>query len=221
MTRLSTGIQGLDQVLHGGVIPSRVYLVHGVPGTGKTTVGLHFLAAGEGKPESRVLVTFGQPEEHLRADAGTLGLSLDGVSIVDLTPAPESFSAMQSYDIFSPAEIEREPITEEISKALSRPNIERVFVDGFDHFRQLAIDVFHYHRLVQSFFRFATHRGATAIVASEGHECASDADGVIELESGADCRNLRVVKFRGSDFEPGHHAMRLTGKGIQVLPNAA
>src|SRR5262245_50414207 len=140
MTRLSTGIQGLDQVLHGGVIPSRVYLVYGEPGTGKTTVGLHFLAAGERKPESSVLITFGQPGEHVLVDAATLGLSLDGVSIVDLTPSPESFSAMQTYDIFSPAEIEREPITEEISKALSRPNIERIFVDGFDHFRQLAMD---------------------------------------------------------------------------------
>jgi len=44
--RLSTGILGLDQILHGGLIPGRAYLVRGRPGTGKTTLGLHFLATG-------------------------------------------------------------------------------------------------------------------------------------------------------------------------------
>jgi len=36
--RLSTGILGLDQILHGGLIPGRAYLVRGRPGTGKTTL---------------------------------------------------------------------------------------------------------------------------------------------------------------------------------------
>jgi len=35
--RVSTGIQGLDQILHGGFLPGRVYLVHGQPGAGKST----------------------------------------------------------------------------------------------------------------------------------------------------------------------------------------
>ena len=37
-TPLSTGIQGLDEVLRGGFTPKRVYLVEGVPGSGKTTL---------------------------------------------------------------------------------------------------------------------------------------------------------------------------------------
>jgi circadian clock protein KaiC len=40
--RLSSGIRGFDEVLHGGFIPGRAYLVRGGPGSGKTTLGLHF-----------------------------------------------------------------------------------------------------------------------------------------------------------------------------------
>jgi circadian clock protein KaiC len=221
MTRTSTGVAGLDQILHGGLIPSRVYVAHGESGTGKTTLGLHFLTAENSQPESCVLITFDQPADHLRHDAKTLGLDISRVSLVDLTPAPEIFSAAQTYDIFSPAEIEREPITSEIAKAIGRDGIARIFVDGFDHFRQLAGETFQYRRLIQSFFRFATHKGATVLIASEGSECVTNADGAIHLDLRLNGRRLRILKFRGSDFEPGYHRMRLTARGIQVLPNAA
>lgn len=51
ISRLSTGIAGLDEVLRGGLIPGQAYLLRGGPGTGKTTLGLHFLAAGAAKGE--------------------------------------------------------------------------------------------------------------------------------------------------------------------------
>ncbi|MCS7309588.1 MAG: recombinase, partial [Armatimonadetes bacterium] len=44
--RISTGVPGLDEVLEGGLLPRRAYLLRGAPGTGKTLLGLHFLAAG-------------------------------------------------------------------------------------------------------------------------------------------------------------------------------
>ena len=221
MKRLSTGIEGLDQILHGGLVAGRVYLVHGQSGTGKTTLGFHFLAAGDPKPGSNLLITFDQPENHLRSDARTLGLSIDHAVVLDLTPTPETFSAMQSYDIFSPAEIEREPMTAEIAKAIRDTHVQRIFVDGFDHFRQLATDAFNYRRLIQSFFRFATHDGATVLVASESRDCLGDADAVINLGVQDSGRNIRVLKYRGSDFQPGNHSMRLAAHGIQVFPNAA
>lgn len=44
--RLSSGVPGLDEILYGGLIPERTYLVRGDTGTGKTILGLHFLLAG-------------------------------------------------------------------------------------------------------------------------------------------------------------------------------
>lgn len=219
--RISTGIEGLDQILHGGLIAGRTYLVHGDVGAGKTTVGLHFLAAGLSEGNRVLLITFGQAEENVRADAKALGLNLDGVSFLDLSPTPETFSEMQSYDIFSPMEVEREPMTREIVHAIEQHNPQRIFVDGFGQFRHLASDEFHHRRLVQSFFRFATNRGATLLISSEDTDCARDADGVIHLDFTYGGHSVRVTKFRGSDFQGGSHQMQLTGSGVQIRPNAA
>ena len=37
--RLSTGVSGLDEILHGGLQPGRAYLVSGGPGGGKKDQG--------------------------------------------------------------------------------------------------------------------------------------------------------------------------------------
>ena len=43
--KISAGVEGVDEVLDGGFIPNRAYMVRGGAGTGKTTLGLHFLTA--------------------------------------------------------------------------------------------------------------------------------------------------------------------------------
>ncbi|MBI4471811.1 MAG: hypothetical protein HY646_04020 [Acidobacteria bacterium] len=215
--RVSTNIDGLDQILRGGLIGSRAYLVHGASGTGKTTVGFHFLAGSD----RTLLVSFTEAEESLRADARAIGLDIDRVKCLDLSPAAESFAEKRTYDIFSPGEVERESVAQLIVTTVESVRPQRVFVDGFNVFRSLASDSFHYYRLVQSFFRFATKHGCTVLVASEEPDCASIVDGVIHLEFTRANRFVRVTKLRGSDFQPGRHPMRLTAAGIQVLPNAA
>jgi hypothetical protein len=42
--RLSTGIAGLDNIMGGGLMPGRLYLVEGTPGAGKTTLGLRMVS---------------------------------------------------------------------------------------------------------------------------------------------------------------------------------
>jgi circadian clock protein KaiC len=216
--RISTGISGLDFVLRGGFMPGRAYLVHGEPGTGKTTLGLHFLSI---EPASSLLITFAQAVDLIRSDAASLGLNINELPVLDFSPPPETFSQVQTYDIFSPAEVEREPISRRISKTIEESKPKRIFVDSFGYFLNLATDAFQRRRLAQSFFRFATKRGATLIVAADERDCARDVDGVIHLESGPEGRFLRVTKFRGSDFQAGQHPMRLTSEGLQVPLSAA
>src|SRR5215831_15241110 len=127
--RISTGIVGLDNILRGGLLQGRVYLVHGEPGTGKTTLGLHFLSSGD----DGLLITFGQSAEHLRRDASSLGLKIDDLTILDLTPSAEVFTDVQTYDIFSPVEVEREPVSRQIAKTIETIRPRRIFVDSFDY----------------------------------------------------------------------------------------
>jgi len=219
--RVSTGIQGLDNILFGGLIARRTYLVYGEPGTGKTTVGLHFLSAGVSIGETALMIAFSQPEDHIRADARSIGLNISSVKILDLTARPEAFAENESYDIFAPAEVEREFMTAQISKEIGDARPARIFIDSLTQFRSLAMDDFHHRRLVQSFFRFATLQGATVIAASDESEYARDVDGVIQLELVQLNRTIRIVKFRGSDFQVGYHPMRLTSSGLKIPLTAA
>ena len=42
----STGVEGLDDVLGGGLTANQLYVIEGVPGTGKTTLALQYLMEG-------------------------------------------------------------------------------------------------------------------------------------------------------------------------------
>jgi circadian clock protein KaiC len=44
--RVSRGIAGLDEIMNQGLLPQRLCLARGGPGSGKSTLGLHFLADG-------------------------------------------------------------------------------------------------------------------------------------------------------------------------------
>ncbi|MDB4938493.1 MAG: recombinase RecA [Labilithrix sp.] len=222
--RRSTGVAGLDEVLHGGLLPGRTYLVRGGPGTGKTMLGLHFLTAGARLGERTLFITVEESTEQIRKDAGVLGFDLGGVRFVDLTPGSEFFTKAQSYDIFTPAEVEREPTTRMIVKEIEALRPDRVFLEAMTQFRYLSPDAFQYHKQVLSLLRFLEERGATVLFTSEGSDITTDehlqflSDGVLNLESSSAGRAVTVIKFRGSDYEPGSHSLRLTGHGMEVYP---
>jgi len=45
--KIHSGTPGLDEVLHGGFTSGQTTVVSGGPGTGKTIIGLQFLATGD------------------------------------------------------------------------------------------------------------------------------------------------------------------------------
>jgi circadian clock protein KaiC len=174
--RCPTGIAGLDEVLHGGLVPHRAYLARGGPGTGKTTLGLHFLRAGIERGERALLITLESAESQLRSDAATQGLGLDGVHVLDLSPTREFFAENQSYDIFSPADVERDPTTRQIIETVQDHRPVRVFVDAITTLRYLAPDAFQFRKQALSFLRFLVESGATVVMSSEPTAAVPDDD---------------------------------------------
>ena len=223
-TRMSTGVAGLDEVLLGGFLPSRAYLVRGGPGCGKTTLGMHFLTTGAANGERVLFISLGEPEAELRQDAESLGFDLGGITFLDLSPPAEFFSEVESYDIFSPAEVEREPTTRKIVELVEKLKPQRIFMDSMTQFRYLSTDSFQFRKQALSFLRFLVDQGATVLFTSEGTTEVPDddlqfmSDGVIHLNFAPEGRTLQVTKFRGSGFRTGAHSMRLGGNGMAVFP---
>lgn len=224
LARLGTGVAGLDEILGGGLIAGRAYMVRGGPGTGKTMLGLHFLAAGAAAGEPALCISLEEPEPQLRQDAVAVGIDLGGVDFLDLSPEPEFFAEGKFYDIFTPAEVEREPTTRKIIECVELLKPKRVFLDAITQFRYLCGDDFQFHKQVLSFIHFLRNKGVTLLMTCEGSIAAPDddlqflSDGVLHLEFSGDVRSLEVSKFRSADFQSGKHTMRLTGGGMRVYP---
>ncbi|MDJ0589169.1 MAG: ATPase domain-containing protein [Pleurocapsa sp. MO_226.B13] len=224
LNRISTGIAGLDEILSGGLITEQTYLITGQPGSGKTTLGFHFLRTGVSQGERCLFISFSEPETRLRRNAELVGVDINDVEFLDLSPRADFFSDNQTYDIFSPAEVDKAPITKKIITAIDEVKPQRIFLDAITQFRFLSSDTFHFRKQVQSFLCFMLERKTTMLFTSEGSDRNPDddlqfmSDGVIELRITPEQRRIRVAKFRGSDFISGYHELQLTPRGIAVFP---
>ncbi len=91
MQRISTGIKGLDDMLHGGLIPKRPYVITGPPGSGKTTLGIHFLMDGIKHDENVILVALDEPPNEIKLNAWALGFDVASIRILDAVPEVKGF----------------------------------------------------------------------------------------------------------------------------------
>lgn len=222
-TRISTGVQGLDGILHGGLIPDRRYLVRGGPGLGKTTLGLSFLTAAD-QDEASLFIGFQEPAEEIRANAASVGMDVSDVEFLCLSPGEDFFSQGEGYDVFSASNVEQGPMADSIIEAVERIQPTRVFIDSMTQLRFMSADLYQFRKQAQSFMRFLTKRGATVAFTSEASRELPDndlqflADGVINLKLQGLHATIRVSKFRGSRFHPGPHQFRLGEQGFSVFP---
>jgi circadian clock protein KaiC len=74
--RVSTGIEGLDQLIGGGFLAGKTYLVSGESGTGKTIFGLQYLYNGLIRGENGIYISGEEKPMHLIVDAESLGWDL-------------------------------------------------------------------------------------------------------------------------------------------------
>jgi circadian clock protein KaiC len=228
--RLSTGIQGLDEVLSGGLPQGQIYLVEGESGAGKTTLGLQFLLAGQRRGERTLWITLSETERQLRQTAQSHGWSLDGTEVCNPV-APEGIGqGNDKYSFFSPADVELEQIRQAIVAATERVRPSRVVFDPFSDVRHLAREILHYRRQVLSLREFFNEHGCTVLLMQEltrgttgDLQAEALVHGYLTLhqdapEYGGQRRRLRVHKMRGMAFRDGFHDFSIQTGGIEVYP---
>ena len=224
-----TGIQGLDEILEGGLPRGRTSLVCGGAGCGKTLLAIEFISHGileNGEPG--VFVSFEEPIRELEENVASLGIDLSGLKRRKLLAMDEV--RVERSEIEETGEYDLEGLFVRLGSLIDEVNARRVALDTIDSlfagFPNQGILRAELRRL----FRWLRERGVTTLVTAEQGEGTLTRHGLEEYVS--DCviqldhrvrdhiatRRLRVIKYRGTAHRTNEYPTMINTHGLSVLP---
>lgn len=224
-----TGIAGLDEIMEGGLTNGRMYLIHGGPGTGKSTLALQYLVEGLRREEHCLLVGITGAAEELELVAEAHGWKLDKslltVHEIDFTPE----DALDSFQIFHASEMVLGETMKGIMTVIDRVQPKRVVIDSLSEFRLLAEDALRFRREIIGFKKLFLQSDRTMLLLDYPPQNQDDiqleavSHGTIILERvaqnfGPARRRLQINKFRAKKFHSGWHDFDIRTGGIEVFP---
>ena len=230
MIKVKTGISGLDQMLNGGLIAGRPYLVSGMPGAGKSIFGMQFLmqAAQEGK--SGIYVTMEERKKGLKQNYQVFGWNIDKIHVIQATPElGNKMWEIRTDASFINMTLNLNNLTDAIKEKLA-PGVERIVLDSVTTLKMLYSSEVDARREILSLIHFLTDTGCTSLLLAEkfDDERAMEsflAEGSIELriieEKGIKKRAIEIKKMRGTAFDEQWRPMKITDKGIIVYADEA
>ena len=224
--RVQTGVRELDTMLHGGVLRGTTSVTLGFSGSGKTTLGLHFLHTGAQLGEPGVLLGFYESPERVFQCGERFGFGL------------REFAATDEFShVWQPShEYGLDRIAARLFAEIDRIGAKRVVIDSLDGLRQAAYDPSRTIRFVTALLGELRAREITTILTDEtlkpsGPEMEMRVEGISALVEnlllleymtvGPRMRRLvSIVKQRASAHETSAREFFLTGRGIEVAPDA-
>lgn len=233
MMKIKTGIAGLDDMLGGGLIEGRPYLIAGGPGAGKTILAMQFLIDGTKNREKGLYISLEESAEQLRADMATFGWNLDLIKIVDTTQELSLDKWMiRSSSVVSKPEFTLPNLVEVIKEKLDMYAPKRIVIDSITSVRLLYENKSDMRREILSLMNFLSKSDCTSLITSEtGTDYETTrilmeeflASGVIKLHTierrGEIINAISIEKIRGSDFDKHLRPMKISNEGIVVFPN--
>lgn len=222
--RVPTGITGLDEMLGGGLLFNSVAVVKGAPGTGKSCVGMEFIARGASEyGENGLIITFEEFPRQLYRDAVSIGFDLrvleqEGkLRTIFTTPAVFLREIQQPGGIFD--------------RTIEEVSARRVFVDSMTQLERITQDPVQLREIMYTFLNGLLRYEITAVVTQEdafitGNMSVAEAglsyivDTIIQLRyveiSSSIDRALFVLKHRASDHDKRIRRMAITSQGVKV-----
>src|SRR5205809_6300049 len=136
--RCASGVDGLDEILCGGLPADCFYLVQGDPGSGKTTLALQFLFEGLRQGERVLYITLSETKQELLKVARSHGWSLNKIPVLDLSAVEDLLRPEAQTTVFHPSEIELTKVSRLLLDEVDKAQPARVAFDSLSEFRLMA-----------------------------------------------------------------------------------
>jgi KaiC/GvpD/RAD55 family RecA-like ATPase len=219
--RLSSGVPGFDELVQGGLLSDRLYVVSGPPGSGKTTFCSQFITRGAKEGEECLYVTMHETKEELIQDMSGYEFGFDramqsgSVEFLNLvTETGKRAIAQFGTD---------GGLTNRLVAFIESNGVDRVVVDStmlLQHFFSDMSDE------ITGFLSALKQTDATVLLISEMTDPTSYSDehylahGVVFfhnfLDSGGMTRGLQVIKMRGTAIDCDIRQISFSDQGLRV-----
>jgi circadian clock protein KaiC len=220
--RLSTGVEGVDAMIGGGMPNATVLGLIGPSGIGKTTLGIHFMCASS-PAEPGLFFGFSETPPHLLQRAASLGLDLEGAvgrDEVEILWQPQGENVQDG-------------LAHKLLDAVSRRSVRRLFIDGLGAFIEATIEPGRVTRFFALLVNELRARGVTTLYTMETRDLvgpgiempisgiSSVVESLIALRyveyHSRSRRLLSVIKVRDSGFDPALREFVISdGSGISL-----
>jgi circadian clock protein KaiC len=220
--RVPSGVDQLDVMLGGGLPASSTTMVMGPSGTGKTTLGLQFLAKCS-EAEPGLLFGFYETPPRLNAKIGAICPSLAPLiasGAVEVLWQPPMDDLLDAYG-------------ERVLRAVHRRKVRRLFIDGLGAFKQAAgSEPGRIGNFLTALMNEMRVLGVTTLytlevpdlmgpaIRSPIGDLSSLAENLlmlrfVELRSRL-YRLISILKVRDSQFDPSLHEYATSGQGLVI-----
>jgi len=232
ITKVKTGIPGLDEILNGGIPSRNVVLLSGGPGTGKTIFGQQFLFNGILNGNAGVYLALEEHPVQIRVNMAQFGWDVKRYEAEGKFAIVDAFTSgigeaakrekyvVQAVDDFP-------MLIDMVRTAIKDLNAERVVVDSVTtlYITKPALA----RSMVLQLKKVLSGLGCTSLLISQvsvtergfgGPGVEHAADGIIRLDldevNGELYRSLIVWKMRGTAHSMRRHPFEITNNGIVV-----
>jgi len=183
--KVKTGVPGLDEMLEGGLIPGRTYVVSGTSGTGKTTLALQFLLEGSKQGERVLYVSLDEPPNEVRRNMMSYGWDLSRIQVFDATADVMSYDKTPVRDVSterkvvyfgdvkdeirktsekSPMDMTVNTLQELVKQEMKVRRYSRIVIDSLSSLRHFYIRTSEENASTISFIRVLSDIGVTSLV---------------------------------------------------------
>jgi circadian clock protein KaiC len=242
-TNSPTGIQGLDELLSGGIPKGRVILIVGGPGSGKTILASQFLYKGlSDYDENGIFVSLDENKTHFYNEMQSFGWDFAKAeserkfAFVDATKMSQAALLRERLNLEAKSlrgkQLQIDKLVDKIETTIDEVAAKRVILDTLATLFYRFPDPVERRIAIVDLIESLSELKVTTLITTELGRLSLDrkvsveeymAHGVIMMQTlfseGVTSRAIQVVKMRGTKINPNLVPYTIEKTGIEIFPD--